>query len=124
MYKRKTWDGLNFYISFNQNITILLQDNCPIHTAHRVADWFQNHNITVLDWPSVSPDLNPIENMWGSLVRTLQHRQVRPQNRDELLAVITDAWNDLPQDYFRNLCLSMANRLTRVIEANGEMTKY
>jgi DNA-binding Lrp family transcriptional regulator len=61
---------------FLENDFIFQQDNCPIHTAHRVADWFQNHNITVLGWPSFSPDLNPIENMWGSLVRTLQHRQV------------------------------------------------
>jgi hypothetical protein len=46
----------------NQNF-IFQQDNCSVHTSHRVATWFQDQNINVLDWPSRSPDVNPIENM-------------------------------------------------------------
>jgi transposase len=78
---------------------IFQQDNCPIHTAHRVAAWFEDHNINVLDWPSRSPDLNPIENMWGLLVRNLKRRQLVFHTTEELLSAITDAWRTLPQDY-------------------------
>jgi hypothetical protein len=46
----------------NQNF-IFQQDNCSVHTSHRVATWFQDQNINVLAWPSRSPDVNPIENM-------------------------------------------------------------
>jgi hypothetical protein len=50
----------------NQNF-VFQQDNCPVHTVQRVTAWFQNHNVTVLNRPSRSPDLNQIENMWGLL---------------------------------------------------------
>jgi transposase len=100
------------------------QDNCSVHTAHRVTEWFRNNNINVLDWPSRSPDLNPIENMWGLLVRNLQQRRQVFRNRAELLTAITNAWQSLPRDYHRDLCLSMSRRVRRVIDANGAMTKY
>jgi hypothetical protein len=74
--------------------------------------------------PSRSPDVNPIENMWGFLVRHLQKQRQIYRNRQELLTAITDAWHALPQDYIRNLCLSMPNRLRKVLDAYGAVTKY
>jgi hypothetical protein len=58
--------------------------------------------------------------MWGLLVRNLQQRRQVFRNR----AAITNAWQSLPTDYHRDLCLSMSRRVRRVIDANGAMTKY
>jgi hypothetical protein len=30
---------------------IFQHDNCSVHTTHRVATWFKDHKINVLDWP-------------------------------------------------------------------------
>jgi hypothetical protein len=75
---------------------IFQQDTCRIHTARRVTTWLRNHNINVIDWPSRSPDLNPIENMWGFLVQNLKRQRITFQNKDQLLTAITDS---LPQEY-------------------------
>ena len=42
---------------------IFHQDLAPACTAKSTNTWFNDHGITVLDWPANSPDLNPIENL-------------------------------------------------------------
>ncbi len=39
---------------------IFQQDLAPAHTAKGAKSWFNDHGVTVLDWPANSPDLSPI----------------------------------------------------------------
>ena len=50
---------------------IFMQDGAPCHKSKKVMKWFKDHNITLLEWPGNSPDLNPIENCWNYIKNKL-----------------------------------------------------
>ncbi len=69
---------------------LLQQDLAPAHTAKGTKSWFNDHGVTVLNWPANSPDLNLIENLWGFVKRKM--RDTRPNNADDLKATIKATW--------------------------------
>ncbi len=50
---------------------IFQQDFAPAHSVKGTKSWLNDHGVTVLDWPANSPDLNPIENVWGIVKRKM-----------------------------------------------------
>ncbi len=101
---------------------IFQQDLAPAHTAKGTKSWFNDHGVTLLDWPANSPDLNPIENLWGIVKR--KTRDTRPNNADELKATVKETWASIPPQQCHKLITSMPRRIEAVIKAKGAPTKY
>ncbi|GBO14846.1 hypothetical protein AVEN_18639-1 [Araneus ventricosus] len=71
---------------------IFQDDNSTVHRAGRICDWFDDHSHTLLhlDWPTKSPDLNRIENLWDMLEQRVKRRNGHHRNlvnlRDQILS--------------------------------------
>ena len=98
------------------------QDLAPAHSARSTMRWLEDHGIEVLPWPANSPDLNPIENLWGLVKRRMSKE--RPSTQEELKGAIQRAWNSVTPEDCYHLVSSMPRRIQAVIAAKGAATKY
>ena len=99
-----------------------MHDGAPAHRTKFVKKWLSKENISTLEWPGNSPDLNPIENAWNVMKNKVQEAQ--PVNISELTHVLKTMWVTMEIDYFEKLADSMPRSLQDAIQAKGFMTKY
>ncbi|GFY22066.1 transposable element Tcb1 transposase [Trichonephila clavipes] len=91
---------------------LFMDDNDHPHRASIVDECLQSEDITRMDWPAYSPDLNLIEHVWDMLGRRIAARQPPPTCVPELRRALLDEWCNIPQDQMDNLILSMPRRLS------------
>ena len=100
----------------------LTHDNDPKHTSGLDKDCLKQKRIQTLPWPSFSPDLNPIENLWDGLERKVKKHQ--PKNLQELELQLTQEWNNIELSTLEKLVDSVASRLYEGVKMKGYPTKY
>ena len=100
----------------------LLHDNDKKFHSRLVQELLHRNGVTCLDFPSYSPDLNPIENLWATLAREVEKKQC--DSIEELQDAIEEAWKTVDQEHMRKLAASMPQRCAAVIAANGWHTQY
>ena len=79
----------------------------------------QHHNQKLMKWPSLSPDLNPIEHYWSILKRKIYTSGRQYGTSDELWEAIESASKTISSEEIKKLTGSMDNRLFKVIEKKG-----
>lgn len=107
------------HLSLNQlRDNVFQQDNAPPHRAVITRTFFEGNGINVPQWPALSPDINPIEEVWALMKSRV--RRSRPQSLAALRLSIRTAWNSVVT---RELCTKLFNsiptRLKNVIARKG-----
>ena len=101
---------------------IYQDDNDSKHRCKLVKDWKNKNKINFISWPACSPDLNPIENLWGLLKRHLRKQSF--MNENELTNSILLFWEQLDYDVINNMINSMQTRIILVIESEDKWINY
>ena len=97
----------------------LMQDNARPHVSWSTIHFLMENEISFIEWPSLSPDLNPIENVWALMKHEVEKQL--PTSLDEVKLAIQKVWDDLDPTNYIN---SMQNRINECLDRNGACTSY
>nr|CAH7732967.1 unnamed protein product [Callosobruchus chinensis] len=86
---------------------ILMDDNARPHRTKVVQQALENGNIARLEWPAMSPDMNPIERVWDYVSRAIFNRNNPPKSTQELIVAATEEWDNIPHEVINNLIIGM-----------------
>lgn len=104
------------------------QDNCPTHagpSGKKVQAWnagASGFKVELLHWPPHSPDLSPIENVWGIVQREVY--AMGCQNFQEFELAVVEKLQNFPVATLAKMYKGMDKRMRLVIDAKGDRIKY
>lgn len=102
---------------------VLVMDNDPKHTSKVARTWCdENMKKNMFEWPSQSPDINPIENLFAWLKHKLDRE--RPRTKEELKKKLLEIWETIDSDFLKPYWKSMRGRCDMVVQNNGKKIKY
>jgi len=93
----------------------LLQDNFSVHTAKEVMKWIGDNNVNLIDFPALSPDLNPMM-LWAQLTNNIYRNGRGFENITQLKASIIQEWNNLTKTDIKN-----QKRPSKKVRTNSKM---
>ncbi len=103
---------------------IFQHDNALPHRAQVTTQFLNENKIDVLKWPAQSPDLNPIENIWGIMSKEVYKEGKSYLNCDDLWEAVQIAFKNLDPGVLKKVYESMTSRLIKVLESAGRRINY
>ena len=101
----------------------LYQDNDPKHTSKYIQRFFERSSVTWWKSPAESPDLNPIELVWGSMKTYLRDKR-KPKNLKELQDGIRTYWKMLTPEVCTRYIDHLQKVLPAVVREEGGLSGY
>ncbi|GFX34799.1 transposable element Tcb1 transposase [Trichonephila clavipes] len=109
------WGGIPLVRIAGLGNVIFQRANAQSHVARVVQRFFVNHQIELLPWPTRSPDISLIENMWTMVAERL----TPAATRDHLWQRLESACSAVPQGHIQSLFESVPRHVAAVISNNG-----
>ncbi|CAF4308706.1 unnamed protein product [Rotaria sp. Silwood2] len=96
---------------------IFQHDLVPWHTSNIVKEQITKLKINMLEWPSKSPDLNVVEELWSIIDKRLASKPINAKT--ELQKRLQEEWGNISITSCRALVDSMLERIEICLKAKG-----
>jgi hypothetical protein len=106
----------------NHENVIYQQDNAPCHKSRLPMAWFEENSVEVMNWPTKSPDLNPIEHIWSLIDQRISG--IRFDSLAQLEQELLNQLNAFTTPECVKLIESMPERIRLCLKAEGGYFKY
>jgi hypothetical protein len=117
------FDDLNLaFTNAGRSLPYFQQDGAPPHKAKSTLEYLREKIPLIENWPPNSPDLSPIENLWGIIKRRLSIRG--PKNITELRHAINEEWKNIDQDLIDSMMKSINGRFKLCIRHKGNCISH
>ena len=103
---------------------IFQQDNATPHTSKKTSKFFLKNNIEKLYWPANSPDLSPIENIFGIIKNKIRQVENKIKTKSEFKSKIKQIFAQIPKKIIENLIESMPKRIKELKKNNYYWINY
>ena len=110
--------------AFYDEHCIFQHDRVPVYSSKSTQLWLNNQGLHVLPWPSNSPDLNPIENVWRNIIFMIRSADRLQGTKQELKHFIMASCETYQVETCRKLINSIPDRCKNVLKMNSYPTKY
>ncbi|KAG1142792.1 hypothetical protein G6F37_012577 [Rhizopus arrhizus] len=113
------------YYGLNWKTSVFQHDNDPKHRSKSTTQWMKDSGMVYIDdWPSQSPDLNPIEHVWHHLKLKLSMYDNRATSIHELWERVENEWNSFTKEQCIKYIDSMPDRIQAVLAEKGGSTRF
>jgi len=120
IYQRTLEENLvPYFINLTTENGTFQQDNATCHVSASTRKWFDDNNINILQHPCRSPDLNPMENLWGLLARDVYEGGRQFNNINNLKTQILASWDRISNVFLKSLVDSMKGRIAELLLKRG-----
>ena len=117
-----------FQNSINPNSKRILMDGCPGQNSKLPRTALDEIGVMIFKIPPLSPDLNPIQNIFNVVVRKLRkqvlHEQIESETYDEFRKRVQSVMLNFSVEKINKVIESMIRRSDMVIKKNGCRIKY
>jgi transposase len=101
-----------------------VDDGASCHDAEATIEFCAQKGIDRPYWPARSPDMNPIEWVWGWIKQKLNNLETRPSTMQELKDKVSEIWYAITPEQILKLYRTMPERVKELEKVRGWHTKY
>ena len=117
-----------FQNSSNPKGMLFLQDGDPTQNSKKAKKAFDDVGCRMFSIPARSPDINPIENMFNIVRKSLKedavNQCIKHETYEESSRRVKKALLNFPKDIIDNTIESLPKRMKLILKGRGYRTKY